>query len=91
MEEPNIFTGQCGFGHRKLTVTDTNNQFVIDDLLVDFPNHDDVVLGDDFFIGNSADSSTVTVVDSCNSSVAVSEALFSAVEHFLPVINHLFF
>ncbi|KAI7753469.1 hypothetical protein M8C21_001767 [Ambrosia artemisiifolia] len=69
MEEPNFFTGEFSYSH----------QFMIDDLLVDFPNHhDDVVLNDEFFdnvIGNSADSSTV--VDSCNSSIACSEALFS--------------
>ncbi|KAK9066094.1 hypothetical protein SSX86_015496 [Deinandra increscens subsp. villosa] len=88
MEDPNFFigdhfaAGECGFGHQKQSADNiyNNSQFVIDDLLVDFPNHDDVVLNDDFFdnvIGNSADSSTVTAVDSCNSSVAGSEALFS--------------
>ncbi|KAI3806861.1 hypothetical protein L1987_22778 [Smallanthus sonchifolius] len=81
MEEPNFFTGECTFGHQKPADNIySNNQFVIDDLLVDFPNHDDVVLNDEFFdnvIGNSADSSNVTAVDSCNSSVAGSEALFS--------------
>ncbi|KAD6118674.1 hypothetical protein R6Q59_024873 [Mikania micrantha] len=89
MEEPSFFTGdysgtgECSSGHHKITDNMNiynNNQFLIDDLLVDFPNHDDVVLNDAFFdnvIGNSADSSTVTAVDSCNSSVAGSEALFT--------------
>lgn len=88
MEEPNFFmgdyfgAGECSFGHQKTTdmINNNNNQFIIDDLLVDFPNHDDVVLNDAFFdnvIGNSADSSTVTAVDSCNSSVSGSEAPFS--------------
>ncbi|KAI3684231.1 hypothetical protein L6452_33452 [Arctium lappa] len=84
MEKPNFFTGdyfgagESYFGHQK--PTDINNQFIIDDLLVDFPNNDDVVLDDAFFDnvnGHSADSSTVTAVDSCNSSVSGSEAPFS--------------
>ncbi|KAI3512595.1 hypothetical protein L1887_19911 [Cichorium endivia] len=87
MEEPNFFmgdyfsAGECCFGHQKTTdMINSNNQFIIDDMLVDFPNHDDVVLNDAFFDnvgGNSADSSTVTAVDSCNSSVSGSEAPFS--------------
>ncbi|KAL4559996.1 hypothetical protein LXL04_032144 [Taraxacum kok-saghyz] len=87
MEEPNFFmgdyfgAGECCFGQQKTTdMINNNNQFIIDDLLVDFPNHEDVVLNDAFFdnvIGNSADSSTVTAVDSCNSSVSGSEAPFS--------------
>ncbi|CAH1442508.1 unnamed protein product [Lactuca virosa] len=88
MEEPNFFmgdyfgAGECSFGHQKTTdmINNNSNQFIIDDLLVDFPNHDDVVLNDAFFnnvIGNSGDSSTVTAVDSCNSSVSGSEAPFS--------------
>lgn len=44
--------------------------FIVEDLL-DFPNEDDAVITDgalDTVTGNSTDSSTVTVVDSCNSS-----------------------
>ncbi|KAF3446399.1 hypothetical protein FNV43_RR11578 [Rhamnella rubrinervis] len=44
--------------------------FIVEDLL-DFPNDDDAVITDgalDTVTGNSTDSSTVTVVDSCNSS-----------------------
>ncbi|KAM0034682.1 putative transcription factor C2C2-GATA family [Helianthus debilis subsp. tardiflorus] len=90
MNEPNFFTGEYSYVHRKTddvifnnnnNSNNSNNQFVIDDLLVDFPNHDDdVVLNDEFFdnvIGSSADSETVTAVDSCNSSVAGSDVLFS--------------
>lgn len=48
--------------------------FAIDDLL-DFSNADAMIMSDGFFdnaagVGNSADSSTVTAVDSCNSSVS---------------------
>ncbi|KVH97998.1 GATA transcription factor 12-like [Cynara cardunculus var. scolymus] len=87
MEEPDYFigdyfgVGECYFGHQKPTdIINNNNQFIIDDLLVDFPNNDDVVLNDAFFDnvnGRSTDSSTVTAVDSCNSSVSGGEAPFS--------------
>ncbi|KAM7480485.1 hypothetical protein LguiA_028698 [Lonicera macranthoides] len=53
---------------------DNNNQFTIDDLL-DFSNEDEVMT-DSFFdsiTGNSANSSTITVIDSCNSSVSGNE------------------
>nr|XP_043637318.1 GATA transcription factor 9-like [Erigeron canadensis] len=69
MEEPNFF------------IMNNNNPFIIDDLLVDFPNHDDVVLNDAFFdnvIGNSVDSSNMNPLDSCNSSISSSEAPFSS-------------
>ncbi|XP_009628152.1 GATA transcription factor 12-like [Nicotiana tomentosiformis] len=48
-----------------------NNNFTVDDLL-DFSKEDEVMTDAffDSFTGNSADSSTVTVVDSCNSSVS---------------------
>ncbi|WOG99192.1 hypothetical protein DCAR_0518540 [Daucus carota subsp. sativus] len=47
---------------------DNNNQFAIDDLLLDFPKEDDV-MNDAFFHSIAADSSSpVTAVHSCNSS-----------------------
>ncbi|TMX02280.1 hypothetical protein EJD97_022099 [Solanum chilense] len=54
------------------------NNFSVDDLLV-IPK-DDEVMADAFFnsiTGNSADSSTVTVVDSCNSSVSGGDGQFN--------------
>ena len=54
------------------------DHFMVEDLL-DFPNDEDIMT-DGFFdtaIGNSTDSSTVTVVDSCNSSFSGSEPHFS--------------
>ncbi|PHT88832.1 hypothetical protein T459_10938 [Capsicum annuum] len=55
------------------------NNFIVDELL-DFPNEDEV-MADAFFDSitgnNSADSSTVTVVDSCNSSVSGGDAQFN--------------
>ncbi|XP_076895203.1 GATA transcription factor 9-like [Bidens hawaiensis] len=96
MEDPSFFNGDH-FGHLKQSdfiYNNNNTQFAIDDLLVDFPSHEDVVLNDDFFdnvIGNSVDSSAVTAVDSCNSSVAgnvssrsFSDSQFSGVELCLP-------
>ncbi|XP_027344859.1 GATA transcription factor 9-like isoform X2 [Abrus precatorius] len=53
--------------------------FVIDDLL-DFSNAD-AIMSDGFFdnvAGNSTDSSTVTAVDSCNSSISGSDNRFAA-------------
>lgn len=59
-------------------------QFTIDDLL-DFSNEDALVT-DGFFdsavAGNSTDSSTVTAVDSCNSSVSGGEPQFSGNRSF---------
>ncbi|XP_059644705.1 GATA transcription factor 12-like [Cornus florida] len=48
-----------------------NHHFAIDDLL-DFPKEDEVMTDAffDSFAGNSTDSSTLTAVDSCNSSVS---------------------
>lgn len=54
------------------------NNFSVDDLLV-IPK-DDEVMADAFFnsiTGNSADSSNVTVVDSCNSSVSGGDGQFN--------------
>lgn len=54
------------------------DHFMVEDLL-DFPN-DDEIMTDGFFdtvTGNSTDSSTVTVVDSCNSSLSGNEPHFS--------------
>lgn len=84
--------------------TDNNNQFAIDDLLLDFPKEDDV-MNDAFFHSIAADSSPVTAVDSCNSSVSgnissssFTDAQFSSSELCVPVIlitkileTHLFY
>lgn len=54
--------------------------FAIDDLL-DFSNADAMIMSDGFFdnaAGNSTDSSTVTAVDSCNSSISGGDNHFSA-------------
>lgn len=56
-----------------------NNNFAVDDLL-DFPKEDDVMTDaffDSFTCGNSGDSSSLTVVDSCNSSVSGADAQFN--------------
>lgn len=53
--------------------------FAIDDLL-DFSNADAMIMSDGFFdnaAGNSTDSSTVTAVDSCNSSISGGDNHFS--------------
>lgn len=59
-------------------------QFTVDDLL-DFSNEDALVT-DGFFdstvAGNSTESSTVTAVDSCNSSVSGGEPQFSGNRSF---------
>ncbi|XP_052180917.1 GATA transcription factor 9-like [Diospyros lotus] len=58
--------------------SDNNGHLTVDDLL-DFSKEDEVMT-DAFFdnvAGNSTDSSTVTVVDSCNSSVSSGEFQFS--------------
>lgn len=82
-----------------------NNNFTVDDLL-DFSKEDEVMT-DAFFdsiTANSADSSTVTVVDSCNSSVSgenghfngniscrsFTDAPFPSSELCVPVITLLF-
>ncbi|BAU00073.1 hypothetical protein VIGAN_10163400 [Vigna angularis var. angularis] len=56
-----------------------SESFAIDDLL-DFSHADDI-MSNGFFdnvAGNSTDSSTVTVVDSCNSSISGSDNRFAA-------------
>ncbi|KAF9613562.1 hypothetical protein IFM89_008953 [Coptis chinensis] len=58
--------------------TKPGDHFIIEDLL-DFSN-EDIAIGDGTFdniTGNSTDSSTVTVVDSCNSSYSGSEPHFT--------------
>lgn len=54
--------------------------FAIDDLL-DFSNADDAIMSDGFFdnnvAGNSADSSTGTAIDSCNSSISGADNRFN--------------
>lgn len=69
--------GQDEFSHDKREQK-PGDHFIVEDLL-DFPNDDDIMT-DGFFdtvTGNSTDSSTVTVVDSCNSSFSGSEPHFS--------------
>ncbi|XP_057503633.1 GATA transcription factor 9-like [Actinidia eriantha] len=68
--------GSCHF--EKKSAENVNNHFAIDDLL-DFSKEDNVMT-DAFFDnvnGNSTDASTVTAVDSCNSSVSGGEQQFS--------------
>ncbi|XP_068642789.1 GATA transcription factor 12-like [Aristolochia californica] len=77
MQAPEYFhggscrAGSAQFGaDKRQNDTKTTENFIIEDLL-DFPNDDDGFVGDNTFdvaAGNSTDSSTVTVVDSCNSS-----------------------
>lgn len=73
MEAPEIFHGgfcpQYAYEKTDNKTTAAGDHFIVEDLL-DFSN-DDAVLTDgtfDIAAGNSIDSSTVTVVDSCNSS-----------------------
>ncbi|XP_042474830.1 GATA transcription factor 9-like [Macadamia integrifolia] len=72
MEAPELFhTGYCRTGNSQFTteIPKSGDHFFIDDLL-DFSN-EDAILNDGTFVsgtGNSTDSSTVTAVDSCNSS-----------------------
>ena len=88
MEVPEFFVGGyfgagAGAGDflaekRQYSEQKPGEHFAIDDLL-DFSN-DDAMVTDGFFdnvAGNSTDSSTVTVVDSCNSSVSGGEQQFS--------------
>ncbi|KAI9191756.1 hypothetical protein LWI28_013044 [Acer negundo] len=73
MEAPELYQGNyCSsqFSAEKLdSKTTGGDHFVVEDLL-DFSHEDDVVTDAAFdnVTGNSTDSSTVTVVDSCNSS-----------------------
>ncbi|XP_059303187.1 GATA transcription factor 12-like [Lycium ferocissimum] len=83
MEAPDFFVS--GFFSHAVDEQNPNNNnnnnsnnFTVDDLL-DFPKEDEVMT-DAFFesiTGNSADSSTVTVVDSCNSSVSGGDGQFN--------------
>ncbi|MCD9639980.1 hypothetical protein HAX54_024991 [Datura stramonium] len=83
MEAPDFFVGGF-FSHAGDEQNPNNNNnnncnsFTVDDLL-DFPKEDEVMT-DAFFdsiAGNSNDSSTVTVVDSCNSSVSGGDGQFN--------------
>lgn len=62
------------FDQKPLDNNNNNNQFTIDDLL-DFSKEDEVMTDAflDSITGNSANSSTITVIDSCNSSVSGNE------------------
>ncbi|XP_058115034.1 GATA transcription factor 12-like [Magnolia sinica] len=90
METPEIFhAGYCRAGNpqfvpeKRHTDPKSGDHFIIEDLL-DFSNEDAVaVVADDdgtfdAAAGNSTDSSTVTAVDSCNSSFSGSELHFSS-------------
>ncbi|PWA64441.1 Transcription factor, GATA [Artemisia annua] len=74
--------------HNHIMTNNNNNEFMLDDLIVDFPNEDDIVLNDAFFhnvVGHEGDLSNVSVGDSCNSSVSGSDQPpFSDVELCLP-------
>ncbi|PWA81771.1 Transcription factor, GATA [Artemisia annua] len=74
--------------HNDIMTNNNNNEFMLDDLIVDFPNEDDIVLNDAFFhnvVGHEGDLSNVSVGDSCNSSVSGSDQPpFSDVELCLP-------
>ncbi|KAF7814231.1 GATA transcription factor 9-like [Senna tora] len=87
MEMPEFFVGgyfgaggdQFSPGKRHGGDQKTGEPFAIDDLL-DFSNADAMIMSDSFFdnaAGNSAESSTVTAVDSCNSSVSGGDNHFS--------------
>lgn len=92
-----LLTDTCFFNHKP---SDNDNQFAIDDLLLDFPKEEDELTTDAFFNsfpGNSADSSTLTALDSSFSSASGSEpqlsgnisftnAQFSTSQLCLPVI-----
>lgn len=89
MEASSEFFAGGYFGHAAAAAGDNEfdqksmenqniNNFKVDDLL-DFPKEDEVMT-DAFFdsiTGNSADSSSLTVVDSCNSSVSGGDAPFN--------------
>ncbi|XP_059642393.1 GATA transcription factor 12-like [Cornus florida] len=83
METPEFFQG--GYYNTQFTPekrhsdTKPGDHFVVEDLL-DFPNDDAVVATEAAFdnvTGTSAESSTVTVVDSCNSSFSGNDPHFS--------------
>uniref|UniRef100_A0A5B7B3G0 GATA transcription factor n=1 Tax=Davidia involucrata TaxID=16924 RepID=A0A5B7B3G0_DAVIN len=87
MEAPDFFIGgYLGAGDSQFSMENRyfdqkpadNNHFTIEDLL-DFSKEDEIMT--DGFLdnktGNSTDSSTITVVDSCNSSVSGNEPQFS--------------
>ncbi|CAK9188456.1 unnamed protein product [Ilex paraguariensis] len=83
METPEFFQGpyyNAQFTPEKRhSDTKPGDHFVVEDLL-DFPNDDVAVKEEgtfDTIAGNSTDSSTVTVVDSCNSSFSGNEPHFS--------------
>ncbi|XXG45856.1 hypothetical protein AAC387_Pa02g0825 [Persea americana] len=86
MEAPDFFHGGfCRAGNPQFTPEKRYSEqkpaehFLIEDLL-DFSNEDAVAPAGEAFdsgTGNSTDSSTVTVVDSCNSSFSGSEPHFS--------------
>ena len=91
MEVPEIFVGgYFGAGATDFSSAEKRHSeqkpgehFTIDDLL-DF-SHDEHMVTDAFFdnvAGNSTHSSTVTVVDSCNSSVSGGEQKFSGNRSF---------
>lgn len=90
MEVPQFFIGGCfgtGAGElspgKRYSDQKPNEHFTIDDLL-DFSNEDAMVT-DGFFdnvAGSSTDSSMVTVIDSCNSSVCGGEPRLSGNRSF---------
>ncbi|XP_027124568.1 GATA transcription factor 9-like [Coffea arabica] len=73
--------GDNEFDHKSMenqNITGNSNNFTVDDLL-DFPKEDEVMT-DAFFdsiTGNSGESSSLTVVDSCNSSVSGGDRQFN--------------
>ena len=87
MEAPEYFVGgyfgaggaeQFSLSEKRHSDQKTGEPFAIDDLL-DF-SHADAIMSDGFFdnvTGNSTDSSTVTAVDSCNSSISGSDNHFA--------------
>ena len=81
MEVPVFFAG----GYFGATEQKAGEQFAIDELL-NFSNDDAMITADvgffDSVAGNSADSSTATVVDSCNSSVSGGDHHFAAHRSF---------
>ena len=70
----NKFPSETRYFDQKPLDNNNNNQFTIDDLL-DFSKEDEVMTEAffDSITGNSANSSTMTVTDSCNSSVSGNE------------------
>lgn len=94
-DEAQFLPENCYFNQNQQA--DNNNQFAIDDLLLDFPKEDDI-MNDAFFHSIAADSSPVTAVDSCNSSVSgnissgsFTDAQFSSSELCVPVLYILKF